>query len=474
MSGPKLSSRLVGSLGPDSWVRDALAAGQVGVWSWDLAADSFSVDATTRRLWGLPERGEISAEQILRSAHPDDVAAVRTAALAARVTGECHFVFRVPRQDGGDRWVRVRGRTEKALGKDQVVGVTFDVTESKQTENDLRRREREARLRARELKTLYRNAPIGLALLDRDLKFVRINEALARINGVPAEDHIGRYAFDIVPDLRPMAEPLLKRVLESGEPATDVEIEGERPHEAGVKRTWIEQFYPIKDDTGEVLGIGVVCEEVTDQRRTERARALLSRELSHRIKNMFAVISSIIRLSSRGNDLVQPFAQTIRGRIEALGRAHDYVRPLEDEHDASARSGRTLQSLIRAILEPYWDGQQADRIQISGEDAVIGPTAATSLALAIHEFATNAVKYGALSVANGRVDIACRVTEEALDITWTERGGPPADKPPVREGFGSVLARRSVTGDLGGTLVYDWQQAGVIIRLSAPIERLGR
>jgi PAS domain S-box-containing protein len=176
--------------------------------------------------------------------------------------------------------VRVRGRTEKALGKDQVVGVTFDVTESKQTENDLRRREREARLRARELKTLYRNAPIGLALLDRDLKFVRINEALARINGVPAEDHIGRYAFDIVPDLRPMAEPLLKRVLESGEPATDVEIEGERPHEAGVKRTWIEQFYPIKDDTGEVLGIGVVCEEVTDQRRTELARALLSRELS--------------------------------------------------------------------------------------------------------------------------------------------------------------------------------------------------
>lgn len=474
VSGPKISSRLVGSLGPDGWLRDALAAGQVGVWSWDLTADSFSVDATTRRLWGLPERGEISAEQILRSAHPDDVAALRTAALAARVTGECHFVFRVCRQDGETRWMRVRGRAENALGKDHVVGVTFDVSESKQTEEDLRRREREARLRARELKTLYRNAPVGLALLDRDLKFVRVNEALARINGLPADDHIGRYAFDIVPDLRPMAEPLLKRVLESGEPATDVEIEGERPRGAGVRRTWIEQFYPIKDDTGEVLGIGVVCEEVTDQRRAERARALLSRELSHRIKNMFAVISSIIRLSSRGNDAAQPFAQTIRGRIEALGRAHDYVRPLEDEHDASVRSGRTLQSLMRAILEPYWDGQQADRIQIHGDDAVIGPTAATSLALAVHEFATNAVKYGALSVGNGTVDLACRVSGETLEITWTERGGPPADEPPIREGFGTVLARRSVTGDLGGMLAYDWQRGGVIIRLSAPVERLGR
>ncbi|HEX2727502.1 MAG TPA: PAS domain-containing protein, partial [Beijerinckiaceae bacterium] len=429
---------------------------------------------TTRRLWNLPERGEISAEQILRSAHPDDVAAVRTAALAARVTGECHFVFRVRRPDGEARWIRVRGRTEKARGKDHVIGVTFDVTESKQTEDDLRRREREARLRARELKTLYRNAPIGLALLDRDLKVVRINEALARINGVSADDHIGRYVFDILPDLRPIAEPLLKRVLESGEPATDVEIEGERPQEPGVKRTWIEQFYPIKDDTGEVLGIGVVCEEVTDQRRTERARALLSRELSHRIKNMFAVISSIIRLSSRGNDAVQPFAQTIRGRIEALGRAHDYVRPLEDEQDASVRSGRTLQSLMRAILEPYWDGQRDERIRITGDDAVIGSTAATSLALAIHELATNAVKYGALSVADGLVDLVCCISGDTLEITWTERGGPPADEPPIREGFGAVLARRSVTSDLGGTLIYDWQQAGVVIRLSASLERLSR
>jgi PAS domain S-box-containing protein len=474
VSGSKISSRPFGSAEPDGWLRNALAAAQVGVWSWDLAADVFDVDATTRRLWGLPERGEISAEQILRSAHADDVATLRTAALAARVTGECHFVFRVRGQDGEIRWMRVRGRTEKARGKDHVVGVTFDVTESKQTEEDLRRREREARLRARELKTLYGNAPIGLALLDRDLKFVRINEALARINGVAAGDHIGRYIFDVVPDLRPMAEPLFRRVLESGEPATDVEIEGERPHEPGVKRTWIEQFYPIKDDTGEVLGIGVVCEEVTDQRRSERARALLSRELSHRIKNMFAVISSIIRLSARGNDAVQPFAQTIRGRLEALGRAHDYVRPLEGEHDVAIRSGRTLQSLMKAILEPYWDGQHGERIQMRGDDAVIGSTAATSLALAIHEFATNAVKYGALSVAEGLVDIVCCAKGEAFEITWTERGGPPADEPPRREGFGAVLARRSITADLGGTIAYEWRETGVIIRITAPFEQLGR
>jgi PAS domain S-box-containing protein len=472
VSGPRTSSRLA-SLEADAWVRDALAAGEVGVWSWDLATDVLHVDATTRGLWDLSEQDKIAAEQILRSAHPDDTAVVRTAALAARTTGECQFTFRVRHPDGEVRWIRVRGRTEKARGSGHVVGVTYDVTESKQAEDDLRRREREARLRARELKTLYGNAPIGLALLDRDLKFVRINEALARINGTSVDDHIGRHVFEIVPNLREVAAPLFKQVLESGEPATDVEIEGETPYEPGIKRSWIEQFYPIKDDTGEVLGIGVVCEEITQQKRAERARALLSHELSHRIKNMFAVISSIIRLSARSDAAVQPFAQTIRGRIEALGRAHDYVRPLESEDDAAARSGRTLQSLIRAILEPYWD-ENGVRIQVSGADIVIGPSAATALALAIHEFATNAIKYGALSAPNGSVDIACRTNGEVFEIEWTERGGPPVDQSPKREGFGTTLARRSFAGDLGGTIASEWRREGLTIRLSTPVERLGR
>jgi two-component sensor histidine kinase len=250
-----------------------------------------------------------------------------------------------------------------------------------------------------------------------------------------------------------------------------VEIEGETPQAPGVKRCWVEQFYPLKDDAGTVMGVGIVCEEVTEHRRAEGARALLSRELSHRIKNMFAVVSSIIRLSARGSDpAVQSFAQTIRGRIEALGRAHDYVRPVESDHDGAVRSGRTLHNLIEAILEPYQE--TGERIRVTGDDAVIGAAAATAFAFAIHELATNAVKYGALSTPHGKIEVACRLAGDTFEIVWSERGGPPIEQAPIREGFGTTLARRSIAGELGGTIKADWALEGLTVRISAPAERL--
>jgi PAS domain S-box-containing protein len=598
MPGVELTPDRLGALEPQGLLREALAAGKVGIWSWDLAADAFSADAVTRELWCLPEGGNISAEQVMGAVNPMDVAAFRAAALAARVTGEFHTMFRLRSDVGEPRWLRVRGRNGKKGRKERLVGVAIDITERKraeadlsqteerlqraqelggaipfewdgrhdrliahpsfkalygvgadepfdlktflervhpddrarveedhrrlmaapgpyeaefrailpdgstrwilsrgeavrdgkgdplgiaginmdittrkQIEEDLRRSKREARARFRELKALYQNAPVGLALLDRDLKFLRINEALARLNGLPVETHIGRYAFDIVPDLRQIAEPLLREVLETAKPIANIEIEGETPQEPGVRRTWVEQFYPVKDDAGRVIGIGIVCEDVTEHRRTERTRDLLSRELSHRIKNLFAVISSIVRLSARGNEAVQPFAKVIGGRIEALGRAHDYVRPVGSDHEGPARSDRSLHNLMKAILEPW--AEEGARILVGGDDPAIGSAAATALALAIHECATNAVKYGALSTPEGRVDITCRMAGDDFEMVWTERGGPPIDQPPIREGFGTTLARRSIAGELAGTIAAEWAPEGLTLRIKAPTARLG-
>jgi PAS domain S-box-containing protein len=588
-----------GALRPEGLIGEALAAGNVGVWSWDLLPDTFRADAVARRLWSLPEHGKVSAEQVLSALHPADIAAFRAAAVTARATGVFHAVFRVRGADGAIRWLRARGRHDPTAPEQRIVGVTVNITERKsveadltktearlqraqqlggaipfewngqddrhvappsfkalyglganepfdfrafldrvhpddrarvaedhrrlmaepgpyesefriilpdgrvrwilsrgeavrddkgaplgiaginmditarkEIEEDLRRSKRKARARFRELKEIYQNAPVGLALLDRDLKFVRINEALARINGLSVEDHIGRHAFDIVPALREAAEPLLQRVLDTGEPIADVAIEGELPQAPGVRRTWVEQFYPIKDDAGHIVGIGVVCEDVTEHRRAERARDLLSRELSHRIKNLFAVISSIVRLSARGNEAVQPFAKVIGGRIEALGRAHDYVRPADSDHDGKGRSEKSLHNLIKAILEPWTE--DGERIRITGADLAIGSGAATSLALAIHECATNAVKYGALSAPDGSVEVACRLSGEVFELVWTERGGPPIDHPPKREGFGTTLARRSIGGELGGTITAEWAPEGLTLRISAPAERVAK
>jgi two-component sensor histidine kinase len=188
---------------------------------------------------------------------------------------------------------------------------------------------------------------------------------------------------------------------------------------------------------------------------------------------MFAVMSSMVRLSARGNEAVQGFAQTIRGRIEALGRAHDYVRPLGSSKEEASHPERSLHDLMRAILEPYLDDGSGERVHISGADARIDSAAATAFALAIHEFATNAVKYGALSSPGGKVEIACRVQGGMLKVTWSERGGPPIDEAPKREGFGTTVVRRSFAGELGGTIKTEWGQHGLTIRLSAPLDRLG-
>lgn len=122
-----------------------------------------------------------------------------------------------------------------------------------------------------ELEALYAEAPLGLAMLDHDLCFVRINPALAEMNGFSVEEHLGRHVWDLLPTLRATAEPALRHVLESGEPLRDVVVRGETPAQPGVVREWRENFYPIRGDDGEVRGIGITCQDVTEQIAAERA-----------------------------------------------------------------------------------------------------------------------------------------------------------------------------------------------------------
>jgi PAS domain S-box-containing protein len=137
---------------------------------------------------------------------------------------------------------------------------------------ELRRAEAEARAHLDALEATYRSAPVGLCVLDRALRFVRINERLAEINGVPADAHVGRTVREVVPGVADTAEPALRLVLDTGEPAVGIEITGETPAAPGVVRTWVESWYPLRDAAGAVSGINVVAEEVTERRRAEEAR----------------------------------------------------------------------------------------------------------------------------------------------------------------------------------------------------------
>lgn len=144
------------------------------------------------------------------------------------------------------------------------------IDDRKQTEIALRDSQAQLQQQLAEIEVIYQSAPIGLTVFDRDLRFVRINQRLAEINGISVEEHIGHSVRELLPDLADAAEALLRPILETGEPRLNVEIHGETPAQPGVQRTWLEHFLPLKDGD-RIIGISTVCQEITDRKRTEAA-----------------------------------------------------------------------------------------------------------------------------------------------------------------------------------------------------------
>ncbi|MDX3929351.1 MAG: PAS domain S-box protein [Shinella sp.] len=216
--------------------------------------------------------------------------------------------------------------------------------------------------------------------------------------------------------------------------------------------------------------------EIARRQNAEEQQNLLLREMSHRVKNLFAVTSGVVNMSARYADTPQEMADALQRRLMALTSAHELIRPAISEAGEARYPDSTLDALVRAIFEPYIDAQRTDGRQsliARGPAVVVGGSTATSLALVLHELATNAAKYGALSSATGTVEITWSIQADDFHLTWTERGGPPVDGPPGHEGFGSLLARRSIEGQLGGRILHVWGRDGLDLTLSMPAKHFG-
>jgi two-component sensor histidine kinase len=181
-----------------------------------------------------------------------------------------------------------------------------------------------------------------------------------------------------------------------------------------------------------------------------------------------------VSLSGRSAKNVQDLVRSARERLSALARAHALTLSHGPKDDPKGAKPTTLHSLIRTIIAPHEDIQDAQdgQITIIGPDLAISGSAISSLALLLHEFATNSTKYGALSTPNGGIEIVGAEQGQTLVLTWKERGGPAINSPPECEGFGATLTRTTVTGQLGGEISQDWEPEGLVIRLSLPRERL--
>ena len=227
---------------------------------------------------------------------------------------------------------------------------------------------------------------------------------------------------------------------------------------------WTYSFGPI-DFEGEVGGVLVVCKDVTSEHRTREALHLVNEELKHRVKNTLTVLGAVATQTFRDPSSKADLAK-YQGRLAVFGRAHDLLT-------AANWAAAPLRDVVGTALTPYRTGEA--RFTVSGPALIVKSRQALALSLAIHELATNALKYGALTVASGHVSITWSCEDQKgqpnFVFVWQESGGPPVSDP-AGVGFGSRLISRVLQDDFGGTVEVSYQATGLICRLTAPLENL--
>lgn len=394
--------------------------------------------------------------------HPEDQEKAWTRWRRSLETGEPYEIeYRLRHHSGAYRWTLGRAMPIRdADGKiERWFGTCTDI-------DDLKRAEGEAR----KLAAIVSASKDFIGLAGLDSRIDHLNEAALVLVGLP--DLTAARALSIPDFFTPESRLALQDTVM---PAVrrDGWWEGELSlcHVATGENIAVRStLFTVRDATGAVAGYATVTRDLREAKRSEEARDLLIRELSHRIKNIFAVVGGLAALTARSDPASKPFAAAFRERLGALARAHEYVRPHSPD-SAPAVAGQTVLGLMRLLMAAYTEGGR-ERVAITGDDVEIGERTATALALIMHEQATNAVKYGGLSRAGGQVALTGIRSDGRYVLTWAESGGPVVEAKPSRKGFGTVLAERSVAGQLDGMLEHEWAPGGLVMRLDVPVANL--
>lgn len=269
------------------------------------------------------------------------------------------------------------------------------------------------------------------------------------------------------PDDQPNSWKNWNHSLETGEP---YEVEYRLRHHSGEYHWMIGRALPIYDEDGKIQRWIGTCTNIHEQKAMSLQNEILSQELSHRIKNIFAIISGLISLTARANKGFSEVAGELLGRVAALGRAHELVRP-HSERSRQDIGDITLSALIERIFSSY-PAYGEGRIAISGPDIEIDSKAATPVALVLHELATNAMKYGALADSGGTIAIMLTDAGDTIHLCWEETGGPAPAGPPNEPGFGTRLIDLAVRQQLGGDYTRAWTDNGLRIDMQIARSRI--
>jgi two-component system CheB/CheR fusion protein len=301
------------------------------------------------------------------------------------------------------------------------------------------------------------------AIVSKDLNGVVVswNRGAERLFGYSSEEMVGKPITTIIPDDHQDEEPEILARIRHGERVVHYETVRRRK-DGGLVNISL-SVSPVRDGQGRVVGASKIARDITDQKRAEEERKLLVAELNHRVKNTLATVISISHQSFSRCDDPEEARRSFDARIRALAQTHGRL--------AEANwSGIAVETMLCDELAPYRRDDGAN-VRLAGPPAALNPRCALTLGLAIHELATNAAKYGALSTPHGSVDVTWRVDCQAgqLALHWIERGGPPVH-PPERRGFGRLLLERVLVSDLGGRVEMDFAPAGLNCAIALPLD----
>lgn len=291
---------------------------------------------------------------------------------------------------------------------------------------------------------------------DLDLKYIHVVNPSP---GFKPDFFIGKSDDELFPEEDQLKLiPVKKKVLETGESAV-IEFDMDMN---GVNRSYNMRMEPSRDKEGRIAGLIGISIDLTHKRENERQMHLVMRELTHRSKNLLAVIQAMARQTAARSDNTEEFVESFAARLQAMAASHDLLV-------SQSWYGADLKELVLAHLAQSID-PGSPQIEIEGDPHSITADAAQNLGLALHELTTNAAKYGALSVLGGKLSVSWTTVDGKIRLVWKERGGPEV-VPPRRNGFGRMLLERLVGPALDGDVSIDFAPEGVSCVIEFPVRK---
>jgi PAS domain S-box-containing protein len=433
---------------PTERLADLLMLSHEPMFAWKLDGAIEFWNAGAERLYGFAPNEAVghSSHSLLQTKHPIELAELRSQLRNKRYwAGELRHLCK----DG--RKVIVDSRMQ-LLGDNTVLEVNRDVTQFKALLATLQ----ESEQRLRSVAAIVESSDDAIVSKNLDGVITSWNKGAERIFGYSAEEAIGQPITIVIPHDRLDEEPAFLTRIRRGERIDHFETIRQQKNGSLIAVSL--SVSPVKNAEGKIVGAAKIARDITEQKRSQERIATLAQEAEHRSKNLLSIVQATVMLSQ--SDTPEGLKSAIEGRIRAISNVHSLF--------AQTRwIGADLSTIAAQELAPY-SADSPTRVRIDGPPVLLAPDAAQAVAATLHELATNAAKYGALSAANGRVDL--KWSHEAggeLDLLWKETDGPKVQEP-TRKGFGGRVIEQMIAGR-SGKVRFDWRVDGLVCEITLKV-----